>query len=194
MRAPVRVRTVEASEVAPLRPPLCDILIDSVEHGASIGFLHPLARADADAYWRRVERAVAGGRCVLFLAQSADGVAVGTVQLDLDTLPNQRHRGSVTKLLVRSDARRRGIGETLMTALERAAPGLGRWLLTLDTATADADRLYRRLGYTLAGVIPDYALNPDRTLTDTSLFWKRLARPEPAPRPGRSVTRCTRPC
>lgn len=31
---------------------------------------------------------------------------------------------------------------------------LGRRLLTLDTATAEAARLYQRLGWTVAGVIP----------------------------------------
>jgi hypothetical protein len=28
----------------------------------------------------------------------------------------------------------------------------------------------------MAGAIPDYALNPDSTLTHTSLYWKRLGR------------------
>jgi ribosomal protein S18 acetylase RimI-like enzyme len=175
MTLPVQVRVVEASAMEALRPRLCELLIDSVRHGASVGFLDPLAPADADAFWRRVERAVVDGRCVLLVAARADGAVMGTVQLDVDTLPNQPHRGSVSKLLVHSTARRRGIGETLMVALERAAADAGRWLLTLDTATAQADRLYRRLGWTPAGEIPDYALNPDGTLTHTSLYWKRLA-------------------
>jgi DNA-binding NarL/FixJ family response regulator len=32
----------------------CEILIDCVERGASVGFLAPLTAADADSYWRRV--------------------------------------------------------------------------------------------------------------------------------------------
>ena len=52
---------------------------------------------------------------------------------------------------------------------------MGRWLLTLDTVTGDAgERLYRRMGWTHAGDIPDYALYPDGRPCGTSLFYKRL--------------------
>lgn len=67
-----------------------------------------------------------------------------------------------------------------MVGLERAALEAGRWLLTLDTASADAKRLYERLGWTLSGVIPRYALNPDGSLTQTSFYWKELAAGLPA--------------
>ena len=159
-----------------LRPRLCEILVDSVEHGASVGFLAPLDLSVADAYWRRIGQAVAEGRCVLLVAALDDGAVAGTVQLDIDTLPNQPHRATVSKLLVHPDSRRQGVGEALMAGLERVALDLGRWLLTLDTATADAVRLYERMGWSLAGAIPDYALNPDETLTDTSFYWKKLRR------------------
>ena len=128
---------------------------------------------DADAYWRGVGAVVADGRCVLLVAE-LDGVVAGTVQLDVDTLPNQPHRATASKLLVHSGSRRRGIGEALMAALEAAAADLGRWLLTLDTATPAAARLYRRTGWTFAGEIPDYALNADGSLTPTAFFYKRL--------------------
>jgi GNAT superfamily N-acetyltransferase len=177
--APVPVWTVEAVSMEPLRPRLCELLIDSVRHGASVGFLDPLDPADADAYWRRVERAVAEGRCLLLVAGAADAAVLGTVQLDVDTLPNQPHRATVSKLLVHSTARRRGVGDALMAAVERAAADVGRWLLTLDTATPEAARLYVRRGWSLAGDIPCYALNPDGTLTATSFYWKEVA-----PRPG----------
>jgi ribosomal protein S18 acetylase RimI-like enzyme len=176
VNAPVRVWTVDASSLEALRPRLCEILIACVHDGASIGFLDPLQPADADAFWRRVGRAVAGGRCLLFAAAPPDGTVVGTVQLDVDTLPNQPHRATVSKLLVHPNARRRGVGEALMAGLERAAVDAGRWLLTLDTATDAAARLYERMGWALAGDIPDYALNPDGTLTATAFYWKRLAR------------------
>jgi GNAT superfamily N-acetyltransferase len=154
---------------------LSELLVDSVEHGASVGFLAPLPRAEADDYWRKVERAVADDRCALFAA-ALDGPVIGTVQLDVDTLPNQRHRATVAKLLVHTSARRRGVGEALMAALESEARLRGRWLLTLDTATGAAARLYERMGWTASGPIPDYALNPDGSLTDTTFYWKRLER------------------
>jgi GNAT superfamily N-acetyltransferase len=173
--ASVRVSAPDAASIEAVRPRLGEILIDCVEHGASVGFLAPLDPVDADAYWLRVQHAVAEERCVLLVAVLGDGGVVGTVQLDIDTLPNQPHRATVSKLLVHTTARRQGVGEALMVGVERAALDAGRWLLTLDTATSDAERLYARLGWSFAGVIPNYALNPDRTLTATSWYWKELA-------------------
>jgi ribosomal protein S18 acetylase RimI-like enzyme len=169
----MKVWRVHGGEMASVRPKLGEILTDCVHHGASVGFLEPLDSADADAYWRRIERAVAEGRCVL-LAAALDADVVGTVQLDVDTMPNQPHRATVSKLLVHTSARRRGLGEALMLELEREAAAAARWLLTLDTATDDAVRIYERLGYRRSGVIPNYALNPDGSLTDTAFYWKDL--------------------
>jgi ribosomal protein S18 acetylase RimI-like enzyme len=170
-----RVWCVDAEEMEALRQRLGEILIDCVEDGASVGFLAPFAPEEADAYWQRIQRAVADGRCVL-LVGSLDGDDVsGTVQLDVDTMPNQPHRATVSKLLVHTAARRRGLGEALMAGLEREALDRGRWLLTLDTATDTAERLYRRMGWNVAGVIPKYAMNPDSSLTDTVYYWKELA-------------------
>jgi len=169
-----RVWALDADATARARPRLGEILIDCVHDGASVGFLDPLPIAEADAYWARVQAAVAAGRCLLLVGALGDGAIAGTVQLDVDTLPNQSHRATVSKLLVHTGARRRGLGEALMLELERSAHQAGRWLLTLDTATGDAERLYERLGFRHAGVIPDYATNPDASLTATTFFYKRL--------------------
>jgi hypothetical protein len=42
------------------------------------------------------------------------------------------------------------------------------------------------MGWSRAGVIPYYALNPDGTLTDTAFYWKELA---PPPRDGIELRR-----
>ena len=173
MLARVNVWSVQGEALAAALPRLGELLIDSVEHGASVGFLAPLTVADAAAYWRRIAAAVDGRRAVLLVAGEDD--LLGTVQLDVDTLPNQPHRATISKLLVHSSARRRGIGEALMAGAEREAQARGRWLLTLDTATVEAERLYARMGWTAAGLIPDYAMNPDGSLTATTWYWKRLS-------------------
>ena len=64
-----------------------------------------------------------------------------------------------------------------MSEIERVAREHGRWLLVLDTASDAAERLYRRMGWRLSGMIPCYALNPDKTLTHTSVYWKQLIHP-----------------
>jgi len=176
------VRAVGPDEIAPLRVRLGEILIDCVANGASVGFLDPLSPEDADAYWQRIERAVADDRCVLVVG-AVGGEVAGTVLLDVDTFPNQPHRATVGKLLVHTSARRRGMGEALMAELERVAAERGRWLLTLDTATGAAARLYERMGWSPAGTIPGYALNPDSSLTDTTFYWKRLSGGEPLQEP-----------
>jgi len=170
------MRIVELAGVGDHAAGLRELLVDSVANGASVGFLDPLDDAQADAYWADVSAAVAAGRVVLLVALDGDdgGTVAGTVQLVLATMPNQTHRGDVSKLLVHSARRRRGVGEALMRAVERRAAELGRWLLVLDTATAEADRLYVRLGWTVAGDIPDYARNADGSLTHTRLYYKRL--------------------
>ena len=59
---------------------LSELLIDSVANGASVGFHRPLARPEADAYWRDVCADVGRGRVLLFAAY-IDGQLVGTAQL-----------------------------------------------------------------------------------------------------------------
>jgi ribosomal protein S18 acetylase RimI-like enzyme len=189
MSAP-RVVAVEAAAIEAVLPRLCEILVDCVEGGASIGFVAPFGRDEAAEYWRGVQRAVSEGRCVLLVAASPEGEALGTVQLDIDTLPNQRHRAGVSKLLVHRSARGRGVGESLMAAAERVAADAGRWLLTLDTATDAARRLYERMGWSLGGAIPRYAQNPDHSFTDTWLYWKAL---DTAPPTGGAVSGRSKP-
>jgi GNAT superfamily N-acetyltransferase len=153
---------------------LASVLVDCVEGGASVSFMAPFSHDDALAVFRKVAASVAAGDTVL-LAAKLDGRIVGTVQLGLDTPPNQPHRADVKKMLVHRAARGRGIGMALMAAVEGAAGQRGRWLLVLDTVPGmDGYRLYRRAGWTESGIIPDYALLPDGRLCDTALFWKRL--------------------
>ncbi len=128
---------------------LADVLIDCVEGGASVSFMHPLTRERAAAFWRRVADDVVAGRRALLVAQDAHGVC-GTVQLILDQPENQPHRADLAKMLVHRRARRRGLGAALMQAAEATARDCGKTLLVLDAVTdGDAARLYERLGWTL---------------------------------------------
>jgi GNAT superfamily N-acetyltransferase len=128
----------------------------------------------AERFWAGVADAVERGTTLLWAARRDDGQLIGTVQLQLATYDNQPHRAEVAKLLVRRSARRRGVGETLMGAAEAAAVAIGRTTLVLDTASPEAERIYRRRGWQVCGVIPDYALMPDGTRCATTVYWKRL--------------------
>ncbi|MFL6790532.1 MAG: GNAT family N-acetyltransferase [Bradyrhizobium sp.] len=155
---------------------LASVLVDCVEGGASVSFMSPFCLEEALAFFRTVASSVAAGDTVL-LAAKLDGRIVGTVQLGLDTPPNQPHRADLKKMLVHRAARGRGLGAALMAQVEEEARRLGRWLLVLDTVPGENGyRLYKRAGWTECGTIPNYAMFPDGRLCDTALFWKRLER------------------
>ena len=154
---------------------LSAVLIDCVEGGASVSFLHPLTRDRAVAFWRRVAQGVAVGQRALLVAEDARGLC-GTVQLVLDQPENQPHRADLAKMLVHRRARRDGLGAALMRAAEGTARECGKTLLVLDAVTGgDAERLYERLGWVRVGVIPGYALLPRGGLCSTTVFYRDLA-------------------
>ena len=169
----LRVRQVSTLSDAEARG-LAGVLIDCVEGGASVGFMLPLSEERALAFWRRIGLDVERGARALLVAED-EGVIVGTVQVVLEQLENQPHRADISKMLVHRRARRHGIGAALMRAAEAAAQQAGKSLLVLDTASGDAERLYTRLGWTLVGVIPDYARWPGGGLCPTSVFYRMLA-------------------
>jgi GNAT superfamily N-acetyltransferase len=152
---------------------LTEVLVDCVEGGASVSFMLPLSRERARAFWRDVAAGVARGERVLLVAEDDAGV-LGTVQLVLALPENQPHRADLAKMLVHRRARRKGVGAALVAAAEDVALGLGRTLLVLDTASADAARVYARAGWHRVGEVPDYALLPDGPPCPTVFYYRDL--------------------
>src|SRR5467141_4649782 len=167
--SPRRLHTVDDPQI----DGLADVLIDCVEGGASVSFMHPLPRERAVAFWRRVGQGVAAGERALLIAEDARGVC-GTVQLVLEQPENQPHRADLSKMLVHRRARRQGLGAALGRAAEATARECGKTLLVLDTASGEAERLYERLGWERVGVIPGYALLPHGGLCDTTVYYRNL--------------------
>ncbi len=164
-----------------LRPPVSEsdlralaaLLVDAVESGAAVSFIS-VTQVEAENWWRRQLADPASGSIHL-VARDTEGIA-GSVQVHPSWAPNQPHHADVSKLIVHRRARRRGLGAELMAAVEREASAAGFRLLVLDSKRGDAgERLYRRLGWTVAGTIPRFALDTDgRTLHDTVVFYKEL--------------------
>ena len=152
---------------------LSEILTETVANGGSVSFMHPLAPDAARGFWAGSLAAAARGDRIVLGAFDGERL-VGTVTLLLDCPPNQPHRAEIAKMMTRVSDRGRGVASALMRAAERLAAERGRTLLVLDTATdGGASGLYERLGFTLAGEIPDYALKPHGGLTGTMIYWKR---------------------
>lgn len=167
-------------EILQLRPgpeavaQLADLLVETVANGGSVSFMHPLATEVAAAFWTKSLTAAQAGERVV-LGAMEDGRLVSTVTLLLDCPPNQPHRGEIAKMMTRVSCRGRGIARSLMVEAERIACERGRTLLTLDTAAEQgAGPFYEKLGFTRAGVIPDYAYKPHGGLCGTIIYWKRI--------------------
>src|SRR5690242_1040853 len=174
MSGAIRVRALEVIGEREVRG-LCDVLIDCVEGGASVSFMHPMTRAKAEGFWSGVAASHARGERLVLVAEDEQGVC-GTVQVILNLPENQPHRGDVAKMLVHRRARRRGVGAALLTAAEAQALKIGRTLLVLDTVTGgDAERLYARQGWRRCGEIPHYALFPGGGFCSTTVFYKQLS-------------------
>ena len=154
---------------------LADLLVDAVEAGASVGFLPPLATAEARRFWSGQLPAVERGAERAFVIRGPGGSIDGCVMLDLAPMPNGRHRAEVKKLLVHRRARRQGLGRALMEAIDAEARRLGRTTLVLDTlAGHPSESFYRELGWTEVGRIDRYAEVPGGRFEPTVVFARWL--------------------
>src|SRR5262245_19259906 len=156
-------------------PALAELLRESVDTGASLGFLPPLDADDAHDYWISLRPALEAGTRLLFVA-SVERRIVGSGQVMFLHAPNGRHRAELQKLFVAHAERGQGIGTLLMTTLHDAARERGRSLVLLGARRGDsAERLYRRLGYREIGVVPGYSIGPAGERYDNVNFYRELA-------------------
>jgi acetyltransferase len=163
------------------------LLTECVRAGASIGFVLPLEPAEVEAYWKKVLGDLAGGyRVILVLREESAGSngrgrrrIVGTAQLALESRANGRHRAEVQKVMVLPSHRRRGLAARLMEEIEAIARRRQVRLLFLDTSAGrgGACEFYATLGYTYAGGLPDYALDPDGSSSKNAIYFKQLSLP-----------------
>ena len=154
---------------------LCALLMDTVQNGASVGFMAPLTQQTAADYWHSVFAAPAP---LLWIIEQ-EGQVIGSVQLALCHKDNGRHRAEIQKLFVLSHQRGLGHASQLMQAAEHYAATHRCTLLVLDTqAGSPAERFYQQQGWQKAGEIPDFAASPDGTLCPTAYYYKTLIPPD----------------
>jgi acetyltransferase len=168
------IQLITTSPSTPIFNGLIELLHDSVEGGASVGFLAPMKRELNEAFWREMLHEVGSARVIL-IATTEQGEVAGSVQLALGQKENGRHRAEVQKLLVHSRHRNHGLGRRLMDTIENEARQRAISLLVLDTIEGElAEQLYLKLGYIRVGEIPNYASFPDGRLWATVIFYKEL--------------------
>jgi len=169
----MEIAILDGEEARRRIPELALVLQDCVAKGASVSFMNPFSLAEAIGYFTDIAESVARQEIILFAAIEK-GRAVATVHQHPTWKPNQPHRAEIAKMLVHSAHRKQGIGQKLLETAEIEAKKRGYTLLTLDTASGEAERLYTRVGYIKAGAIPNYALWPDGGYCDTVFYYKLI--------------------
>lgn len=171
---PIRIRATTPAELERLLPAFVQLFCESVNGGASLGFLPPLAPEDGGTYWRSLHPELRTGRRLLLAAYAADHL-VGSVQLALPSWPNARHRAELQKLFVATPLRGRGVGRSLVAALHDAARQHGRSLILLNTRRGDpTETFYQGLGYQAVGVTPGYTIGPAGERFDNLTLYQDL--------------------
>jgi GNAT superfamily N-acetyltransferase len=172
--AAIDIRELGIDDYRAVIPELADLILDAVAGGASINFLANVTHEEATAWWRNLEDDVAAGVISPFVAM-VDGRIVGSTLLMRSVKANSPHRAEIGKVIVLRANRRRGVAASLMRAAEERAREDGRWLLVLDTvADSPAESLYQSLGWSVTGVVPNYAMLPDGRPWSATFFWKDL--------------------
>ncbi|RKH10368.1 N-acetyltransferase [Corallococcus sp. CA047B] len=156
------------------RQALTELILATVNGGASIGFLAPLAPEVAEAYWQGVLASLGPG-LVLWVAEH-DGRIVGSVQLAPSLRQNGLHRADLMKLMVHPSARGQGVSSRLLREVEQFARSEGRTLLVLDSELGSkAESVYQHHQWQRVGEIPGYAKDTGGVLRSTVVYFKTLS-------------------
>ncbi|WWC90267.1 uncharacterized protein L201_005200 [Kwoniella dendrophila CBS 6074] len=165
-----------------------------IHQNRSINFLHPFTTEQAILKFTEAGPSLikqGGGRKTMWIAKLPSGEKpldsldmngketgyndiVGTVQLSYHISSNGLHRSEVGKLIVDDRYERRGIARTLMDELHKEAKENGSTLCLLDTEAGYAEHFYIKMGWQLAGYVPDYALTPDGKEKRTAAFMYKI--------------------
>ncbi len=138
-----KIERLSEEQAKEILPHLVELLQDSVECGASVGFMPPLLLDSAEEFWLEIFREITEGKRILLVSSDEAGEITGAVQLALAAKENDLHRAEVQKLLVHTRFRNRGIAGSLMCAVENIGRKEGRTLLVLDTEQGSAaEKLY----------------------------------------------------
>lgn len=168
------IEILEINEIGDYDESLSLLLEDSINSGASVGFLVPIEKNEVLNYWREVNHKLAQGSSRLWIAIQ-QGKIVGSVQLSLVSKKNGVHRAEVEKLMVLTTARKQGIATLLMNELEKFAREKDLRLLVLDTREGDvSELLYSKIGFVRVGVIPNFAISSNGNYDGTAIYYKKL--------------------
>ncbi|WP_079054125.1 GNAT family N-acetyltransferase [Streptomyces graminilatus] len=133
------------------------ILADLVGGGAALGWVEPPSRDEVAELLGHVVSAARAGDAALRVA-CLDRRLVGLGYWLRYARPTHRPHADLEKIAVDASAHGRGVGRALTAALINDAREAGIEVLTLDARgdNTNALRLYRSLGFTEYGRLPDF--------------------------------------
>ncbi|MCX4791173.1 MULTISPECIES: GNAT family N-acetyltransferase [unclassified Streptomyces] len=139
------------------------ILATLVSGDAALGWVEPPSRDEVAELLGHVVSAVQAGDAALRAAY-LDGRLVGLGYWLRYARPTHRPHGDLEKIAVDAAAQGRGIGRALTAALIADAREAGIEVLTLDARgdNTNALHLYRSLGFTEYGRLPDFVAVGER--------------------------------
>ena len=139
------------------------ILADLVRGGAALGWVEPPSRDEVAELLDHVVAAVHAGDAALRAAY-LDRRLVGLGYWLRYARPTHRPHADLEKIAVDAAAHGRGVGRALTTALIADARQAGIEVLTLDARgdNSNALHLYRSLGFTEYGRLPDFVAVGER--------------------------------
>ncbi|MGY0058308.1 N-acetyltransferase family protein [Streptomyces sp. LZ34] len=139
------------------------ILADLVRGGAALGWVEPPSRQEVAELLGQVVTAVRAGDGALRAAY-LDRRLVGLGYWLRYARPTHRPHADLEKIAVAAAAHGRGVGRALTAALIADARRAGIEVLTLDARgdNGNALRLYRSLGFTEYGRLPDFVAVGER--------------------------------
>jgi acetyltransferase len=170
---PAQLRRVNVESFAHYRQGLIDLLLDAVGYGASVGFMADLDATQARAYFDEVQENLNKGHVLLWVVVKDEQVQA-SVQLTLCQKANGLNRAEVQKLLCGEHARRRGLGQQLMNALEQAARSTSAACSTSTPKPALWRKISTRPWLHPCRRNPRLRLRPDGATSPTALYYKIL--------------------
>lgn len=130
-----------------------------------------LCKIEADNFslpWNRQNFLdLAKNDCTLYLVAHLNGEVIGCAGLW-----NMAGDGNITNVVIRSDMRRKGYGERLLSMLFEEGHRLGVSAYTLEVRASNttAIKMYEKLGFISEGVRPKFYEKP---VEDALIMWKR---------------------